>query len=87
MPYKTNHKNQTTQNGYFEQNRTKQLQNRFHAFMEEELLNNFYSNFDIQESIEQHSSQIADKKISPYTAGKMVLEKYKWMFFTFHKKN
>ena len=72
----TKYKNQTTQNGYFEQNRTKQLKDRFHRFMEEELLNQFYSNSDIKENIKQCEKQISEKKITPYTAGKMVLEKY-----------
>ena len=66
----------TTKNGYFECNRTKQLQDRFYSFMEEELLNNFYANINVLEDIERYKSQISDKKITPYTAGKMVLERY-----------
>jgi hypothetical protein len=41
--------------------------------MEEELLNQFYADTNVQESIKCYKSQISDKKITPYTAGKMVL--------------
>ena len=71
-----NYKNQTLENGYFEQNRTKQLQERFYRFMEEELLAQFYSDSNIKEIIKQYETQIAEKKITPYTAGKAILESY-----------
>jgi LAO/AO transport system kinase len=64
----------TVRNGYFEQNRTKQLQNRFYSFMEEKLLKQFYSNSNVQKAIKHYKTQISEKKITPYTAGKMVLE-------------
>jgi len=70
------YKDLTTKNGYFEQNRTNQLQSRFYSFMEEELLNRFYANINVQESIEQYKLQVANKKITPYTAGKIVLDEY-----------
>jgi LAO/AO transport system kinase len=70
------YKNQTMQNGYFEQNRIKQLQDRFYHFMEEELLDRFYFDNNIKESIKQYELLIAEKKITPYTAGKIVLEQY-----------
>jgi len=70
------HKNLTTENGYFDRNRTKQLQDRFYSFMEDELLNSFYTDINVQESIERYKSQVAEKKITPYTAGKKVLEEY-----------
>ncbi|MDR2408189.1 MAG: methylmalonyl Co-A mutase-associated GTPase MeaB [Bacteroidales bacterium] len=64
------------QNGYFEQNRTRQLQDRFRRFMEEELLDRFYSDSEIKETIKQYERLIAEKKITPYTSGKIVLEHY-----------
>ena len=70
----TQYRHQTTQNGYFEQNRTRQLQNRFYRFMEEELLNQFYADAKVQEDIKHYTSQISEKKITPYTAGKMILK-------------
>ena len=74
------YKNKTTQNGYFEQNRTKQLQERFYRFMEGELLNQFYSNSSIKERIKQYELQISQKKITPYAAGKAILEYYRATF-------
>ena len=65
----------TTENGYFEQNRTRQLQDRFYSFMEDELLHKFYADSNTQKAIKHYKSQISEKKITPYTAGKMVLEK------------
>ncbi|MDR0603763.1 MAG: methylmalonyl Co-A mutase-associated GTPase MeaB [Bacteroidales bacterium] len=70
------YKAHATQNGYFEQNRTKQLQDRFRRFMEGELLDRFYSDVAIKESIKQYERLIAEKKITPYTAGNIVLEQY-----------
>ena len=70
------YKQQTTQSGFFEQNRVRQLKERFNAFMQEELLDNFYENPQVKQAIEQLQQQITDKKINPYTAGKNVLDKY-----------
>ncbi len=70
------YKDQTTANGYFEQNRTRQLQNRFYSFMEEGLLHNFYSDPGIKESIKEYERQIEEKKITPYAAGKTLLDEY-----------
>jgi LAO/AO transport system kinase len=70
------YKKHTIQNGYFEQNRIKQLKDRFHRFMEEELLDKFYSDNNTKESIRQYEMLIAEKKITPYTSGKIVLEQY-----------
>jgi LAO/AO transport system kinase len=72
LDYKTH----TIQNGYFEQNRIKQQQDRFFRFMEEELLDRFYSDMTIKESIKQYEQLIAEKKITPYTSGKIILEQY-----------
>ena len=66
----------TAQNGYFEQNRTTQLQNRFYRFIEDELVNQFYADPNVKKSINQYKPQIAEKKITPYTAGKIVLGNY-----------
>ena len=71
------YKQKTTQNGFFEQNRVQQLKKRFNAFMQEELLDSFYENPQVKQAIEQVQQQITDKKINPYTAGKMVLSKWK----------
>jgi LAO/AO transport system kinase len=70
------YKKQAMQNDFFEQNRVRQLKKRFNAFMQEELLDNFYENPQVKQNIEQLQQQITDKKINPYTAGKMVLDRY-----------
>jgi LAO/AO transport system kinase len=70
------YRQQTTQSGFFEQNRMRQLKQRFNVFMQEELLDDFYENLLVKQSIEELQQQIMDKKINPYAAGKMVLEKY-----------
>ncbi|MDR1459014.1 MAG: methylmalonyl Co-A mutase-associated GTPase MeaB [Bacteroidales bacterium] len=72
LDYKTH----TLQNGYFEHNRIKQQQDRFHHFMENELLDKFYSDTTTKENIKQYERLIAEKKITPYSSGKMVLEQY-----------
>jgi LAO/AO transport system kinase len=71
-----NYKSHTTQNGYFEYNRIRQLQNRFRRFMEGELLDNFYSNTAVKENVKQYEQLIAEKKITPYTSGKIIVEEY-----------
>ena len=68
--------NYTKQNGFFEQHRMKQLQDRFKSFVEEGLLDNFYSSDVIKERTKEYLQQISKKQISPYTAGKYILEQY-----------
>ena len=72
----TNYCQFTQQNGFFEQHRRKQLQDRFKNFVEDGLLDNFYSSNIVNEQTNNYLQQISDKKISPYMAGKYVLEHY-----------
>ena len=69
-----NYKNFTLQNGYFNQHRQRQLQERFNDFLEEGLLNTFYNDKHIKKDIEKYQQQIANNEISPYAAGKILLE-------------
>ena len=66
-----------TQNGFFEQNRVRQLKERFNSFMQEELLDDFYQNPLVKQTIGQLQQQITNKKINPYAAGRMVLDKFR----------
>lgn len=70
------YKNHTLQNGYFEQHRVHQLQERFKDFLEEELLDAFYADSQVKENIVTYQQNIAEKKISPYAAGKILLDEY-----------
>jgi LAO/AO transport system kinase len=70
------YKQKAIQSGFFEQNRIQQLKGRFNAFMQETLLDSFYENPQVKQAVERLQQQITDKKINPYTAGKMVLEGY-----------
>jgi LAO/AO transport system kinase len=71
------YKEHTLQNGYFLQHRKKQLQQRFSHFLEESLLNAFYADEQIKTDMQHYQRQIVNNKISPYTAGKILLEKYR----------
>ena len=66
----------TKENGFFEQNRKLQLQERFYSFMKEELLDKFYADKQVQSAIDNYKIEMLKGQISPYAAGRKVLEKY-----------
>ncbi|MDR1879276.1 MAG: methylmalonyl Co-A mutase-associated GTPase MeaB [Bacteroidales bacterium] len=70
------YKEQTMQNGFFMHNRTKQLHDRFRSFLEESLFDSFYAAPEVKESIARYQQEITDKRITPYAAGKIILEQF-----------
>jgi LAO/AO transport system kinase len=70
------YKEHTMQNGYFQQHRKRQLQRRFYHFLEESLLSAFYTDKQIKEDMQRYQQQIINNEISPYTAGKILLDNY-----------
>lgn len=67
----------TTNNGYFEQNRRNQEVSRLHLSVNEYLQRSFYSDPLVLQSIADYENQIAQMKISPYQAARMLIEKYR----------
>ena len=64
----------TKANGYFERNRSEQLINIFHNWIQFTLQNNFYNQSQTEKEIERLVPMIRDKQISPYMAATMLIE-------------
>ena len=65
----------TKENGYFEKNRSEQLVNIFHNWIQLTLQNNFYNQVQTEEEIERLLPMIRNKQVSPYMAATRLIEK------------
>lgn len=61
------------ENGYFESYRTEQEIQRLHETIEQLLKDHFYNNTDIQQHLQKLEKQVAQKKISAYSAAEKLL--------------
>ncbi|MBO4489523.1 MAG: methylmalonyl Co-A mutase-associated GTPase MeaB [Bacteroidales bacterium] len=64
----------TKANGYFERNRSEQLINIFHNWIQFTLQNNFYNQSRTEEEIERLLPMIRNKQVSPYMAATRLIE-------------
>ena len=69
------YENHTKANGYFEKNRSEQLVNIFHNWIQFTLQHNFYNQPQTEEEIEHLLPMIRNKQISPYMAATRLIEK------------
>ena len=63
--------------GYFEEKRSEQAQFWLRESIEQDLLNDFFSNDEIKKAYPEMKDQIKAGKLHTYTAAKQLLEKYK----------
>ncbi len=65
----------TKQNGYFTTHRTEQEKQRLHETIEQLLKDRFYHNPSVLQKIKELEQQVADKKISAYSAAEDLVKK------------
>ena len=63
-------------NGSFGQRRIRQSEECLKSYIEERLFNLFYSNPDVREDLEPLRRQMLEQKLSAYTAGGLLIDKY-----------
>ncbi len=66
----------TRNNGFFEKNRQEQLVNGLHQTINEYLKESFYNNKEISSLIKDIEVLVSKRKISPYEALELLIEKY-----------
>ncbi len=70
-------KKELTLNGYFKQNRTSQLSYWLRENIQQELLQDFFNNTEIQKKYKSFLNKIKETKESPYTMAKQLIKIYK----------
>ena len=64
------------ENGIFGQRRIRQSEECLKSYIEERLFNLFYSNPDVKADLEPLRRQMLEQKLSAYTAGSLLIDKY-----------
>ncbi len=64
----------TEENGYFEQNRARQLSHSMSETINEELMGRFYNNPEVQKALEEARKEVIAKRLSPYIAAHNLLQ-------------
>lgn len=70
------HKKETTENGYFMQNRTMQAKYRMYESINEKLQNNFYGNIKIKKAVKEMENKVLKEEISSYEAAQELINLY-----------